>query len=132
MVCDFPNHCVIVLAITLTELQALTHDREETIAVLKSELNLRHSQKMELLQMKLREQESTLYCSLSLKAEELSATKSELSHLKETIEDKKKRLTAASNQIKELKDELAKKSEELETSKEQCKTNKIEILKLKV
>ena len=82
--------------------------------------------------MKLREQESTLYCSLSLKTEELSATKSELSHLKETNEDKKKRLIAATNQIKELKDGLTKKTEELETSKEQCKTNKIEILKLKV
>ena len=110
----------------------MTSDREEAIATLKSELDLKHSQELELLQMRLREQESTLFCSLSLKTEELSATQSELTHLRETNEEKQKRLTAASSQIKELKDELAKKSEELETSKEQCKTSKMDILKLKV
>ena len=114
------------------ELTALMSEKQEAMAALRSELHLEHSQELEVLHMRLKEQEIVMSGSISSKTEELSGVQSELSHLRAASREKEKQLQTANGCIKDLQGKLTEKTADLQAVKEKWETSKLEISNMKV
>ena len=114
------------------ELKALMSEKQEAMAALRSELHLEHSRELEVLHMRLKEQEIVMSGSISSKTEELSGVQSELSHLRAASREKEKQLQTANGCIKDLQGKLTEKTADLQAVKEKWETSKLEISNMKV
>lgn len=115
-----------------TDLQNTIWEKEEAIAALRVELDLHHSQELDQLQTNQRVQMKLMSDSLSQKAEELSVTQSELSHLRVVSNESERNLGSANGHIKDLQEELARSRAELQTTREKRETSKQTAAQLKV
>lgn len=114
------------------ELQSMVRENEGVIAALRTEMDSKHSQELELLQTEQRDRMQAISDSLAHKTEELSTTQSELCHLRMTTNEADRRLVSANKHISELQEDLVRSKAELQTARDQWRASKTDSSQLKV